>query len=268
MKYNRDHEVFFRSSRPGRNLRPLLIGVFLLFVIFSGSAVVQGLSSPVLYLAYPLFNIAGQAENNLNNIGGFLRGAKALLEANANLRSQNEFLTEENLILKERVKNYDELMGVISTSTLAKRLPARVISKPNRSPYDTLLIATTGGKNLFKPGALIFSSGGVVLGEIDQVYDFSARAILFSTPGKKLSVEVGEEHTLATAEGQGGGNFKIVLPRGVDIRVGDKVVAPTISTDLLGVVGLVDSKPQNPFQTVYFKSPLNLYELVWIFINR
>lgn len=268
MRYNRDPEVFFRSSRPARKLWPIGVVVFVIVLILFGSLVVQGLSSPILYLTYPLFSIAGQVENNITNVGSFLRGTKTLVKDNSTLSLQNQKLREENLILSERVKNYNELLGLVGSSTLSSRLPARVISRPNFSPYDTLLVAIGSNKDLFKPGALIFSAGGVVLGEVDQIYSSSARAVLFSTPGKKISVEVGEEHVQAVAEGQGSGNFKIILPRGVEIKVGDKVVAPAISTDLLGVVGLVDSKPENPFQTIYFKSPLNLYELVWVFINR
>ena len=103
MRYSRDPEVFFRSSRPTRNLWPWLGVVFVLVIIFFGSVVVQGLSSPVLYLTYPLFNVAGQIESNLTEVGSFLTGPKTIIEANANLRHQYKVLTEENLILKERV---------------------------------------------------------------------------------------------------------------------------------------------------------------------
>lgn len=267
MRYRRDPEVFFRSSRPATNWHKIGLVVAIVGLLFFGSILVQGLSSPVLFLAQPLFKITGQLEGNLQNVGIFMRGQKTLISDRTAWREQVTKLQEQNLILTERIKSYESLISSVATSTLAKLKPVRILSRPGRSPYDTLIV-NRGEADGLKPQDLVFSSGGVVLGEVSHVYSNSAQVVLFSTPGRNLTVEVGEQHVQATAEGQGSGNFKIVLPRGVDIKVGDAVVAPSVSEDVLGVVGSIEAKPENPFQTIYFKSPVNLYELVWVFIKN
>jgi len=62
----------------------------------------------------------------------------------------------------------------------------------------------------------------------------------------------------------GGGNFEVKLPRGVDIREGDVISFPAINTQIVGVVEKIKVKAADPFQTILFKSPVNIYELRFV----
>lgn len=265
MKYRRDPEVFFRAGRQPFSWWPVILAGLVIILGLGGSVVIQGLDSPVMALSYPLFKISATAQDNINNAQEFFRRQSSLLAANDALRLENSRLRENNLVLKEAVLTAQDLRLV---QTIASGTPVRVLSRPSLSPYDTIII-NRGSKDYpnLAAGQLVFSTGGVVLGEIHQVYSYSSRVSLFSSPGHKLEVEVGEEHITAVAEGHGGGNFRIVLPRGIEIKVGDRVIAPMIAGEVLGVVGEVETKPEEPFQTIYFKSPVNIYELIWVIIH-
>jgi len=91
---------------------------------------------------------------------------------------------------------------------------------------------------------------------------------LLSAPGNKYDVEIGSESIPAIAEGLGSGNFKIELPRGVDIKVGDEVISPALSIKLLGIVEYIDATPQNSIQKILFKSPVNINQIKWVLIEN
>ncbi len=256
------------SRRPEKKISRLFSGLAVVaVVVIFGSLLVQGLTSPVLYLTYPLFRITNQLETNVKTVEEFITSQRRLLAQMGVLRQQVATLKEENKILKLKDQILTGATGFSLATSSKNFIALRILSRPSASPYDTLIVDTSSVSNKIKVNQLVFSAGGVALGRVDIVAGNSARVALFSSPGHKLAVQIGGEHTAATAEGLGGGNFKIVLPRGVMIKVGDPVIAPAESDNPIGVVGAIDSSPADPFQIIYFKSPINLYELVWIFIK-
>jgi hypothetical protein len=92
----------------------------------------------------------------------------------------------------------------------------------------------------------------------------SAKVSLFSTPGRKLSVVLGSSSITMEAVGIGGGNFNILVPIEIEVKEGDVITIPSITTNIFGIVEKVNFKETDSFQTVIFKSPVNISELKYV----
>ncbi len=104
----------------------------------------------------------------------------------------------------------------------------------------------------------------IYIGEVSEVYPHISKIILYSTPGHKLSVVLGTNSVSVEAVGVGGGNFNIFLPREVEVKEGDVIIIPSITTNVFGIVEKVNFKDKDSFQTVLFKSPVNISELSFV----
>lgn len=72
----------------------------------------------------------------------------------------------------------------------------------------------------------------------------------------------------AIAEGRGGGNFYIKLPKNVTVQVGDPVILSDRHTILLGAVEKIDSDPGGTYSYIYFKSPINIQTIRYVQIKE
>lgn len=176
------------------------------------------------------------------------------LFALGDLSAINVVLQNENDLLKNLLGRKD---GVLNT------ILATVLVKPPQTPYDTLLV-DIGLDYQAKVGDKVIANANIYVGEVSEVYEHSAKVTLYSTPGWKLSVTLGENSISAEAIGIGGGNFNISLPKEVDIKEGDTITVPSIISNIFGIVEKVDSKEKDSAQTVLFKSPINISELKFV----
>ena len=141
---------------------------------------------------------------------------------------------------------------------------ASVLSKPNQSPYDTLIVDIGEGKTVEVGNIVIF--GETMLGIVDAVYGRVVKIRLFSSPGVELDVVIGEDHIPATIVGRGGGAFRTTLPRGITIEEKDIALFPLFHAWIIGMVEKVESKQSRSFQTILLSSPVNIFELRWLTI--
>jgi hypothetical protein len=77
-------------------------------------------------------------------------------------------------------------------------------------------------------------------------------------------VVLGSSSISVEAIGIGGGNFNIFLPREVEVKENDVIVIPSITSNIFGIVEKVNFKETDSFQTVLFKSPVNISELSFV----
>jgi cell shape-determining protein MreC len=107
----------------------------------------------------------------------------------------------------------------------------------------------------------------VLVGKVSSVAGQTSKVTLFSSPGVKYDVEVGSQHFPAIATGRGGGQYQAQLPRDMAIAAGDFVSSPSISAKPFGIVDSVLSDPAEPFLTILFASPVNIYQLRWVLVD-
>ncbi|MCU0660532.1 MAG: rod shape-determining protein MreC [Candidatus Pacebacteria bacterium] len=150
--------------------------------------------------------------------------------------------------------------------TEGERLVATILSKPNKSPYDTLVI-DIGTDTGITPGATVFARGSVPIGMIDEVYRRNARVRLFSTPKESTQVTL-KNGIQIDIVGTGGGSFKATLPRDITIVEGDILTLPLLTPQIVAVVKKIVSDSRDPFQTILATSPVNIQELKFVEVEK
>lgn len=257
MTYRRDKK---------RNTKKLLVGGLLtLFLVYTVlfTRVFDVLSIGVGYVAVPVWKTQEYISGTWNNIRTTFVFKKDLLAENKRLREDMEIasakLLDRNLLFEENI----ELKELLNRGVEEQTVFGVVLTKPSRSLYDTLIIDV--GENAgVKKGDKVLYGGTIVIGEVVQVLPRSSKVLLISSPGESIDVVVGRDNIAAIAHGRGGGNFELKLPRDSDVVVGDVVRVPNITTRILGRVEYIETKPSDPFKTVLFSGPINIFKLKWV----
>ena len=169
-------------------------------------------------------------------------------------------MSNYNSILIENI-NLKEILGRKNEKTAM--ILAAVLSKPNQSPYDTIII-DAGTKQGLKTGDVIFALGNIPIGRVSNVYPNSSKVILFSNSGEKMQVVISGKDVFMEVVGRGGGNFEMILPRDFILVKGDQVVLPGITSYVLGIVETIISDPRDPFVKALLVSPANIQELKFV----
>ncbi len=197
----------------------------------------------------------------------FVSDKEALVKRNIELEEELRViglkLLDRNLIFEENLKLQEELgRDVYGDRTIA----GRVLSSPGTSTYDTLII-DIGTRDSVATGDLVFVGGSVMVGSVTEAFSNTSRVQLSSSPGSELDVLV-SGNVEATAKGRGGGNFTIELPRDVDVFVGDTIETGGSYMGIIGLVEYIEVDPNDPFQKIFLKSPINVFDISWVEVLR
>jgi rod shape-determining protein MreC len=172
------------------------------------------------------------------------------------------------ILVQALKKENTELKELLGRSDIANRktILATILVRPNQSPYDTIILDVGRNENI-EINDKVLAQGDVVLGEIISVSDKTSKVRLFSSPGIETVVSVGEENITLTAIGNGGSNYIIESPREIEIKEGELITIAGPSIYILGVIGEIFSDPAESFKSILFKSPVNIQQLKWVFVE-
>lgn len=198
------------------------------------------------------------------------------LSSRAELLAENERLNRElataNIRLESvqaiELENSDlrTILGKVSTSTGDRYILGAVLKRPPAAPFDELII-DLGSRDGAKIGALVYAPGPVIIGRVEDVLLRTSKVILFSSPKEKHEVFIGQGRASATAIGRGGGQYYAELPRDVVVSEGDAVISSDLSNRLFGKVSSIENDAAQPFETIYFGPPVNVFEIKWVLLD-
>jgi len=218
-------------------------------------------------LARPFWDFKTAAWRGFLVDSSLIQAKQSLIIETAGLRQQIQGLDAKLLEFNRISAENLELKNLLGRKEINRsEILTRVISGPNQTPFDTILI-DRGEENGIKIGDRVVALGSVAIAQITEVFTNTARATLFSFPGKSADALIGDSGVITTAIGRGGGNFEAKLPREVEVKSGDAIVIPEIDSHAFAVVEDVLLKPTDSFQTIYFKNPVNVSELDWVTVN-
>lgn len=204
---------------------------------------------------------------------GSLRTPSAILAENESLKRQ---LAEAAVRLSsyQDLQNENEsLKALMGRASTTPRVLAAVLVRPPSIAYDTLIIDAGADQGL-STTSVAYAPGNVPIGRVVDVLGETATVSLFSSPGQRYDVLVGPTHIPATAIGQGGGQYSVQLPQAAKIAEGDFVTLSGVAASVsaasapLGVVSAVVRDPAQPFETVLFAPPLNIFQIRWVLVDR
>lgn len=194
-------------------------------------------------------------------------------ESKTVLERENEKLSQdlrsaqlELLLFTSLAPDVARLKTFLADERPKSSIVSGVLSAPPRSPYDTLVI-DAGARDGATIGALVHSMEGVALGTITETFRDFSRVTLFSSPGNEIGVRIGESQTQVQAIGIGNGEFQLLLPRELEIHVGDPVAFPDLLPSIIGEVGSVTYQDVDFLQLVSFRIPVNMNTLRYVLVE-
>jgi len=244
------------------------LGVIVLIVVFYfRSGIFNGFSYVGEIIFHPVLVLGNNIMEKFGNLGAYFTSKNSLYLQNQNLQSQlnqeETRISNYNSLLLEN-DNLKEILGRKDTKEPA--ILAAILSKPNRSIYDTLII-DAGTKEGIKEGDTVFALGNVPIGRIALAYSNSSKVILFSNSGEKTQAVVLGINIFMELVGRGGGNFEMIMPKDFILQKGDQVVMPGINPYLLAVVERIIFDPRDPFVKALLASPVNVQELKFVEVS-
>lgn len=262
MYYHRHNN---RTDAP--SVKKLVIAVSgLVLLFFSGPTFFHAVSSFSNPITAPFLRLGASVNAAAGSLFPFFKTNKALIEENASLKNalgdaNGKLLTYT--LLEEENKALKESFG---RATNEKKILAAILAKPSRSPYDTFII-DAGFREGIAKGDLVTAFETVAIGSIAEVFPHTAKVMLFSSPEQKTAVRLESSHITKEIIGQGGGVFVFSLPRDIAVVRGEMLSLPGINQKIVGTVTNTQMLPDDSFQTVTAKLPINIFELERVFVT-
>ena len=244
----------------------LLVGV-LFFLIYFRVGIFNGFSYIAQGIFRPILILGNKTGEKFSDLSLSFYSKSTLLRNNENLKlklSEKEaLLSNYNSILDENTQIKEILARKTEKTSMVL---AAILSKPNRSPYDTLIIDVGTNDNI-SIGKRIFALGNIPIGRIAEVYPNSSKVILFSNSGEKTEVVIGK-NVFMQAIGRGGGNFEMNLVKDLVLQKGTEVILPGINPYVLGIVETIISDPRDTYQKALLVSPVNIQGLKFVEVEK
>lgn len=147
-----------------------------------------------------------------------------------------------------------------------KGILANVISLPNRSFYNSLLVDAGSAENV-KVGQVAYAFDSVALGTVATVDTHSATVSLYSAPGRQTSGTAVGSDVAVTLIGRGSGEYEVRLPRDVPFTEGSMIAMQSTTPATLAEIEKIITDPRDPFQRLLAKVPVNLQALKWVIVR-
>ncbi len=214
----------------------------------------------------PVFHIETYLADAWASERAYLQSKNALREENDRLTRTIDRMMSDAYATDILRQENAELKAVLGRETSRQLLLARVLAAPGMAPYDTLVIDVGEREGLF-PGVSVFADGDFMIGEVTKVFAHSAVVTLYSSAGNTLEVRLGATSTPSLAHGMGGGTFRVTVPKGLSVGVGDTVEMPAIAPTFVGVVTGVQRPEHSSLQDLFIALPMNVHELRFVYIE-
>lgn len=240
----------------------VVLGAFLLQK-FAGEAVGRF----ALVVGRPFGGVYSAISRNVGFVGEFFKTKSSLIKENESLRAyiiSNEEKTERFEALNHE---YQELLALHGRSTTTTNsVVAHVISKPPQSPYDVLVV-DVGSANGIVDDSLVFSIGGALVGQVEEVSSNTSKVVMFSSVGQETDASVERTGESIKVVGMGGGTLQAEVAQEMDIIVDDTVVLPDFGGFVVASVASVDSSVTSAFKKVLFRAPVSISNLRFVEIH-
>jgi len=251
------------NSRPGKRRSRALIATIISVIV------ILGLIQAVFPHAFPgLFTSIARPfwRTEFSITSGALRSPEALLAENESLKRDATAASAELANAQALQDENTDLKALLGRASTTPYILAAVLKRPPAAAYDEVIIDI--GKDFgLSTTSTIYAPGNILIGRVTDVLAHSAKATLFSSPGERYDVFIGPSHAPSVAVGKGGGQYEAELPRAVMVSQGDAVVESSLNDKAFGVVTAVLTDPAQPFETILFAPPVNIYELRWVLVD-
>jgi hypothetical protein len=169
-------------------------------------------------------------------------------------------------VLSQLQHENDALKAELGRTPAAKGIVAHVLTLPNRSFYDTMMI-DGGSAEGIKVGSGVYAFDSVAIGTVSAVDTHSATVLLYSAPNRQTSGTAVGSDVAVTLIGRGAGEYEVQLPRDLPFSVGGMIAQQSTTPATLAQIEKIATDPRDPFQRLLAKAPVNLQALKWVIVR-
>lgn len=259
----RDKKQIEKKKKITRNV----IG-FGVFIIVSALGVWTWFGGPMNNIGNPIWHTGGFMADKIYDWNYFFRTKASITTENHNLIEEIYYLRLSMLdyqILERENTELKELLDKVGEES--DFVLGNILSKPNHSPYDTLII-DIGASTGIKEGDVVYSSGITPIGSVEKVYEKTSLISLYTNPGRKTEGFIDISNVSVELTGRGGSNFEMVIPMELSIEKGTIIYLPGSNSKIIAYVDEVISSPTDPFKKVILSSPVNVQNLKWVQVKK
>ena len=259
---------YLLRNKPKNERDGKILGVITLFIALSlfGFLFPNFSRMTAFFVARPIWSIGSVVTKPFGSVKNYFVSKNSLIRENLSLENEINTLklkeVDYDLLSKEN-ENLKNQMGRASNSN---RIISRVLSKPPRSPYDTLVIDVGSSHNI-SIGDKVYSAGNIIIGKVSEVTGNTSIVELFSKGDLKQESVLLRTGASFTLIGAGGANFELEVPKDTDVLWGDVFVYPGLSSSALGAVYFIDDSSKGSFKTIYLRIPGNVFSVQWVFVE-
>ncbi len=250
-----------RSNAGSRKRATLVLVVFVI-----AASVLFIVRKPIVSTISPLWRGANAFSTSIDTFLTLLHSKESLVRENQELK--NTLLSQELTIttLRGVADAREELLQVYGRSASSSGIAASVLIHPPETPYDVLVV-DAGSSEGVTEGDKVFLPEGVALGVVTSVTSHQAHVTMYSSSAQKTNAVLERNSVPIILLGQGGGNFRVDLPKNVEVVVGERVLAPEIESAPIGVVGDVETTPTDSAQHVRIRSLVHITSVRHVLIR-
>src|SRR3989344_855856 len=191
---------YLLKSKPKYPHRLKIIFVFVLFGLLSLVAfLLPSFTRSFFYtVSRPLWLMSDTLTGSMSHVKDFFVFRNTLIKKNTALEDELELLRLKETDYDILVSEFSDLKAQLGRSDDSSRILSRVLSRPPRSPYDTLVI-DAGTNDGVEVGRKVYLSGSVIIGMISSVTKDTSLVQLFSGGNQRqeaVSSRTGESFEL------------------------------------------------------------------------
>lgn len=238
------------------------------FILLSVAGVLAWSGKIFVSLGRPIWKTENTVTSGIDSTKYVVRTKSAVFNENENLKKENTELRLSMIdyqVLKNENTQLKELFGRVVPPN--KFTIANILTRPNRSPYDTIII--DGGSDVgIMEGDRVYAGIDIPIGEVSKVYSNASLVLLYSNPGQITEGLLDGSNASVELLGRGGGNFEMTIPLDLVSDKGMSVVLPGIKSEILAIIDAVISIPTDPVKKVILHSPVNIQSLKWVQVEK
>jgi cell shape-determining protein MreC len=240
-----------------------VVGVIFVFLLilrfFNNPIVVHLFNYPVNYV--------------LNSTSGFsepFKHAILYFKDKDDLQIRINELEQENLEFKlnqivqqSNAQEFEYFVNTFGVTPQHNTVLLKVITRPPFMSFDLLRI--TGDLNPYQVNDFVYYKD-ILIGKLIEKNNIYGTVELFSSPDQKTPVIV--RGSQFEAIGLGAGRYMFEVANNFEVVEKDVILFSEQHANILGVVTLIDARPEDLFKKVYFNIPIELSELSYVSIGK
>lgn len=260
---------YLLKSKPRYEIKAKVVSVVGVFVFLSlfGWLFPNFTRELSFTIARPLWRVSSLISSPFGKITNYFSFKNTLIREKLVLEEELRALRLRDIDRELLFKENEELRKQLGRNPSPDLVISRVLSKPPKSPYDTLVI-DVGSLHNVTVGNNVYLGESIIVGKIKEVTEETSVVELFSNGDLKQEAILLRTGVSFTLVGRGGANFQIEVPKDTDIALGDVFGYPGFSSNVLGNVYHIDDSSKGSFKTVYLKVPGNIFQTQWVFVEN